>query len=65
MFIFIKAYIDSLRVVTPRPVDIIPVVEVETTIQVACETPEPKLKTKSGFDFFTQTTARAKQQRRG
>lgn len=74
MLIFIQAYINGFSVTTPRHLEPVPTVEVKIDGQVVYESHdlddiieqvcvEPKPKTKSGFDFFTQTTARAKQRR--
>ncbi len=74
MLIFIQAYINSFSVVSPRHMEPVPTVEVKIDGHVVYESHdlndiieqvyiEPKPKTKSGFDFFAQTTARAKQRR--
>nr|UVX43076.1 MAG: hypothetical protein [Bacteriophage sp.] len=74
MLIFIQAYINGFSVTTPRHLEPVPTVEVKIDGQVVYESHdlddiieqvyvEPKPKTKSGFDFFAQTTARAKQRR--
>lgn len=76
MLIFIQAYINGFSVTTPRHLEPVPTVEVKIDGQVVYEShdlddiieqvyvePKPKPKTKSGFDFFAQTTARAKQRR--
>lgn len=76
MVIFIQAYINSFSAATPRQTETIPTIEIKIDGELVYESHvlddiidqvhhKPQTKTKSGFDFFTQTTARAKQQRRG